>query len=174
MSREIRFDFPLPHGLHARPSSYVQELANRFRSHVQLTNVRTGRTANAKSVLSMVAADVRHRDACVISISGPDEDRAEPELRRFVRDVLPTCDDQIADMKATAEEMILPRSLRAAGLQDYYRGLAVSGGIGWGNVVLLNSRALPADESVNGHPVDAAREQKRFDEARQSLQAEIT
>ncbi|MBC8105737.1 MAG: HPr family phosphocarrier protein, partial [Anaerolineae bacterium] len=172
MSREIRFDFPLSHGLHARPSSHVQALSNRFASQIQLTNTRTGHAANAKSVLSMVSADVRQNDACVISISGPDEERAETELKRFIRDVLPGCDDQLPEVKKPSGEPLLPRSLRAAGLNDHYRGVAVSGGIGWGKVVLLNDRSPPED-LANGQAIDPQKELARFDEARKSLQSTI-
>ena len=101
MPREIRFDFPLPNGLHARPASHVQELANRFKSKIELTNARTGRSANAKSVLAMVSSDVRKGDAVVININGTDEDRAEAELQRFVREVLPHVDDETTPAPVT-------------------------------------------------------------------------
>ena len=95
MSREIRFQFPLSNGLHARPASHLQAVGNRFASAIQLLNQRTGRAANAKSVLSLVSADVAKNDPCVLSISGPDEEQAERELNRFLRDELPICDEPL-------------------------------------------------------------------------------
>src|SRR5688572_32947900 len=140
MPLEIRFDFPLPHGLHARPASHLQELANRFTSKIEITSARNGRVANAKSVLSMVSSDIRHGDGCVIAIVGEDEERAEAELRRFIRDVLPTCDDDERSPVTSDPLQPLPRSLIAAGLGEHYRGKPASEGIGVGKVVLMRGR----------------------------------
>src|SRR4051794_10780636 len=126
MPREIRFQFPLKFGLHARPASHLQAIANRFKSKVELVNQRTSQRANAKSVLSMVSADVRANDPCLISIEGADEESAEREFKRFLNYVLPHVDDELPT-PATSEsgEGFIPRSLRAAGLKEYFRGISV-------------------------------------------------
>ncbi|CAN5699507.1 phosphoenolpyruvate--protein phosphotransferase [soil metagenome] len=173
MPREIRFDFPLPNGLHARPASHVQELASQFSSTVQITNLRSDAIANAKSVLSMVSADIRQNDALVISISGPDEDRAEAELQRFLRDVLPGCDDEPQETTAASRNNApLPRSLRATGLTDHFRGTPVSGGIGIGKVVRAHARAV-LEESNDDSPIDVPSEQSRFEAAQRAIQSAI-
>src|SRR6187402_2657505 len=114
MAREHRFIFPLPNGLHARPASHLEAVTSRFASDIALVNERTGRKANAKSVLSMVGTDVRQNDPCRISISGADEDGAGAAVAAFLRDVFPTCDDALPAPPAEHEEFLLPRSLRAA------------------------------------------------------------
>ena len=49
-------------GIHARPASALEQVARRFAADISLTNERTGRTANAKSVLGIVGLDIRHGD----------------------------------------------------------------------------------------------------------------
>jgi fructose-specific PTS system IIA-like component len=174
MAREVRFQFPLTLGLHARPASHVQAAANRFKADVRLLNSRNGKSANAKSVLSMVSADVRLNDACVLTIHGADEDLAERELRNFVEVVLPDCDDELPEVSKQNGEMLLPRSLRAAGLADYYRGVTVSTGIGWGKVAVLNGLSFgDGNSSANGAHGDAQQEHDRFDSARRVLRASL-
>ncbi len=145
MAFEHSFSFPLPNGLHARPASHLQELANRFASEISLTNQRNRRTANVKSVLSMVSADIGHNDPCVFKISGADEAAAGAELIRFLRDEFPSVDDAMPEVSAEQAELLLPRSLKAAGLREFHRGVAVSAGIGWGRAVLLQGPTLPED-----------------------------
>src|SRR5687767_13202779 len=161
MACEHRFIFPLPNGLHARPASHLESVASRFLSDIALVNERTGRRANAKSVLSMVGTDVRLNDPCRISISGTDEDGAGAAVETFLRDVLPTCDDALPAPAAEHEEFLLPRSLKAAGLREYFRGNPVSGGVGIGKVVIAGALMLPEDHRSNGD-VDPARERARF------------
>src|SRR5690242_755202 len=171
MSREITFQFPLVHGLHARPSSHLQAVANRFIAEIRLLNARTGRSANAKSVLSLVSTDIAMNDPCVLSICGLDEEAAERELGQFLRKELPNCDEPMSDgWRRPQDQLLLPRSLRAAGLQEFFRGAAVSSGIGWGKVVLLNGLSL-SDDAHEGRATDPDEEQASFEKAREALRA---
>ena len=61
MAFELEFAFPLPSGLHARPAGVIQEKAESFAGEVVWENLRNGRAADAKSVLSLVAPDTRFR-----------------------------------------------------------------------------------------------------------------
>ena len=58
MTVSHRFSFPLSGGMHARPASALEHAARRFDAEVSLTNDRTGRAANAKSVLGIVGLGV--------------------------------------------------------------------------------------------------------------------
>ena len=72
MSLEFQFTCPLANGVHARPASVLEEVARGFGAEIVVTNKRTGRTANAKSVLAIIGAEIRHNDDCLVSVSGPD------------------------------------------------------------------------------------------------------
>src|SRR5437764_395373 len=93
-STALKFSFvcPLTAGIHARPASQLAEVANNFRSELVLTNLRNSREANTKSVLSIIAADIRHGDRCSIYSRGPDEQPAHAAVRRFVEETLPLSD----------------------------------------------------------------------------------
>ena len=149
MPLELTFIFPLTAGLHARPASFLREVAHRFAAAAQLLNERTGLAANAKSVLSMVGLDVRQGDVCRLRIDGPDAQAALEALAAFVRDDLPRCDEPAPAAPATSAasadvgELQLPRSLRAAGLEGFLRGTPLSPGVGVGVAVVVGGLSLP-------------------------------
>ncbi|HWQ90643.1 MAG TPA: HPr family phosphocarrier protein, partial [Clostridia bacterium] len=93
MTREFNFTCPLANGVHARPASALEEVAAAFSAEILLINSRTGRTANAKSVLSIVGADIRHQDPCKFLITGADAAEAVTALTRFIQEELPRCDE---------------------------------------------------------------------------------
>ena len=86
---QFEFSCPLASGLHARPASHLAEVANRFAARCTVTNLRNGLVANGKSVLGIIAADIRHGDRCTLHFSGIDEQAAQSALQRFVEEVLP-------------------------------------------------------------------------------------
>jgi multiphosphoryl transfer protein len=152
-SLQVEFACPLPSGLHARPASQLAEIANQFAAECALTNLRNGLDANGKSVLGIIAADVRHGDRCVLRVAGPDEKDAHATLRKFVHDTLPSCDvplTEIAEQTGTSKPAWV---LRAANV-PYIPGISVSRGIGSGKVVVAQRLQLPrkAGPASNGNP----------------------
>src|SRR5579864_2888181 len=113
---DLQFDFtcPLPAGMHARPASLLAEVSNAFRSDFVLTNLRNQRQANTKSVLSIIAADIRNGDRCSVQVSGEDDRAAQTALRNFVDEILPTCDVPIAQASRPSQDGV-PRVLRRPG-----------------------------------------------------------
>src|SRR3954471_7718358 len=156
MAVDFRFKFPLPNGLHARPASHFQALTRRFRSKVELIHERTCYKANVRSVLSMVSADIKCDDPCLLQISGEDEQPAMEAVRSFLKNVLPHCDEVLFEPPATPSHADLPRSLKAAGLKSYLSGTAMNGGVGSGNVVFVDSFVLPRalEDEAPGDPAD--------------------
>jgi phosphoenolpyruvate-protein phosphotransferase len=136
------FSCSLSSGLHARPASQLAEVANKFAAQSVLTNLRNGLFANLKSVLAVIAADVRHGDQCVIRIQGSDEQSAHASLRRFVEETLPKCDTPLPLTEAVARHTTPPRVLQAAGVECSF-GSPVSRGIAQGKVVIMNGALLP-------------------------------
>src|SRR5256885_1446652 len=124
-SLEFTFTCTLPSGLHARPASHLSDLANRFVSDSALTNLRTGLSANAKSVLAIIAADVRHGDDCSIRVRGADEEVAYSTLRQFIEQDLPSIDESTSEFSANGHGGMLPRPLRHERAKCHF-GLSVS------------------------------------------------
>lgn len=153
-TNSLQFEFlcPLVSGLHARPASQLAEIASQFAAECALTNLRNGQDANGKSVLGIIAADIRHGDRCRLRITGSDETAAHATLRRFVDERLPRCDVPLPEIAATNASKPA-RVLQAANV-GYIAGTSVSRGIGVGKVVLARRIQLPkADDSArNGNP----------------------
>jgi fructose-specific PTS system IIA-like component len=158
MAVDYCFKFPLPNGLHARPASHFEAVTRKFRSKVTLIHERTLYKANARSVLSMVSADIKWEDPCRVQISGEDEQPAMEAVRSFLKNVLPHCDESAGETSSIPSAVSpagastsggapveLPRSLRAAGLNSYLRGTPVSAGVGWGEAVIVGGVVLPPE-----------------------------
>ncbi len=148
---QVEFSCPLPSGLHARPASQLAEIANQFAAECALTNLRNGLNANSKSVLGIIAADVRHGDRCVLRISGPDSTNAHATLRKFLDESLPQCDVPLAEVAETRASRPI-RVLQESHV-EYISGTSISRGIGVGSVVIARRIQLPKslDSARNGN-----------------------
>jgi multiphosphoryl transfer protein len=143
-SLDFEFICSLCAGLHARPASHLAEVANDFVAESTLTNHRTGAHASLKSVLAIIAADVRTGDRCSVQVRGADEHAAYVALRKFVELVLPSCDVPLAGIRPASHTGKVPRVLERAGVQCKF-GMPVSHGIARGKIVLMDAMALPIE-----------------------------
>jgi multiphosphoryl transfer protein len=159
---EFVFSCPLTSGLHARPASHLAEAAHEYASECTVKNLRNGLVANVKSVLGIIAADIRCGDQCALYISGPDQHAAHTALRRFVEEALPRCDVPLAGIAAPGRSTT-PRLLQAAKVNCIF-GTPLSRGIGQGQVVIVRRMTLPANL---GGPagIDPKRELERVQQA---------
>src|SRR5262245_36758906 len=124
MPLDLSFFCPLPNGVHARPASALEEVARSFAAEVVLLNQRTGRSANAKSILSIVGADIRFSDPCLLKVSGQDEERAMAALGSFIRNTLPRQETILPAIAVANGDLHLPRCLEKSGAV-FRRGTAV-------------------------------------------------
>ena len=150
MALEQEFVCPLPSGVHTRPASALEEVVRHFASNVTVLNRRTQRSANAKSILAIVATDIRQGDTFVFTVSGPDEKEAMAVLCTFLRDKFPHCD---APLTATKTEAAAPLSpwLRDTGA-TIHRGQRIVPGIGRGRVVQFGSFPFRRHSRVTAWP----------------------
>lgn len=169
MSLEFQFTCPLPNGIHARPASALEEVASCFGANISLTNRRTGRTANLKSVLAIVGADIRQHDACHLNVVGPDELDAMAALRNFLEHDFPRCDDALPQPLPTNGERRLPPMLQKAGA-DIRPGTPMVKGIGIGRIVHAAGLRIPDTIPMTG-ATDFAAEVRKLDTAVASLVA---
>ena len=171
MSQEFSFSWPLANGLHARPASHLAEIAKRFRSDCALNHQRNGTDANGKSVLSLVAADVRVGDECWMRVTGSDETAACAALKRFVEQELPSLDEPLAGADAGRQAGALPRALEDV-CSRWYPGTVVSRGIGKGKVVLMGGMSLPPE--LNGKRAAVPQqERERLEQAAGAVRARL-
>ncbi|HQR66917.1 MAG TPA: phosphoenolpyruvate-utilizing N-terminal domain-containing protein, partial [Thermoanaerobaculia bacterium] len=148
MPVEVAFDFPVPGGLHARPASLLRAALQGFPGSATFVNLRSGRTANAKSTLALVATLTRHEDPCVLRIDGAGAEAAADALRRFLRDDLPLSEEPLPSPAHPTEAAApLPRAL-SRGESRLLRGVRASGGIARSRAVPVGADERPAHESA--------------------------
>lgn len=169
-SPHFSFVCPLSSGMHARPASELAGVANKFISECALTNLRNRRVANAKSVLSIISADIRHGDHCVVQLSGADEQSARANLNRFVAEVLPGCDVSLTETAHPARNS-LPRVLQAADVGCCF-GVPASPGIAHGKVVVVSAMSLPVGLTAET-PGSPAEELERIKRATSAVRERI-
>ncbi|MFU0801318.1 MAG: HPr family phosphocarrier protein [Xylanivirga thermophila] len=71
-------------GLHARPAAKLTQVASNFKSEILL--VKDTKTANAKSLLSVLALGIFRDAEFRIRIIGPDELEAMCKITRLIED----------------------------------------------------------------------------------------
>ena len=173
MAIEHRFLFPLPNGLHARPASHLEEIVRGFTAAITFANDRTGRTANAKSVLALVGTDTRHSDPCRLVFQGGDEAAACSRVVRFLSGPFTACDETLVnESPASPDQLRLPRSLKAAGLQRFHRGESACRGVGQGRAVVIGEFVLPPAFRTQ-QAGDAAQEHAAFCTAAAAVQNDL-
>lgn len=69
-------------GLHARPASLLVNKATQFQSEISL--LKGDKKSNAKSILNIMALNIKQGDEIIIEIDGPDEDEAVVSLTELV------------------------------------------------------------------------------------------
>lgn len=142
-----------------------------FASDVSLTNRRNGTAADAKSVLSMIAADIRVNDECSVRVQGEDEQAAGATLQRFIEKDLPGFDVPLPDIEQGTQLRELPRALRSTRVKALF-GVPVSRGIGCGKAVIIEKIALTS-ECSSKEPVDPDREREQVTLAIAAVRARI-
>ena len=69
-------------GLHARPAAVFSKKAAGFSSEITVS--KGDRSANAKSIMSVLKLDVKKGDSITIATDGDDSDEALTELVKFI------------------------------------------------------------------------------------------
>lgn len=173
MARQIVFNFPLVHGLHARPASLIQEIARRFNALICWENNRSNNRADVKSVLSLIASDTWKDDPCMILIDGVDEVEAEEALKKFLENEFPKCDEEPPEITLPAgQEIKIPRVIKKEN-PLYFAGIGASWGIAKGPAYVFDSFHLePPVDTVETIIVE--NEIRAVQEAINSLARELT
>ncbi len=167
------FVFPLPNGLHARPASHLADLAKQFSSAITLHPAARDVTADVKSVLSMVGADIRLNESCVLRFEGDDAVAAREALESFVVTHLPHIDEALPELPVQANAVDIPKSLASAGLAQFVRGMPVSRGVAIGVGMRVHGASLP-ESIAKETPGKLADEQGRFQRAVEMLSSRLT
>jgi multiphosphoryl transfer protein len=163
----------LRQGLHARPAALLAQRAKSFGAQASLG--AHGRSANARSVVAIMALGVRQGDELSIQASGADAAQCVASLVAGIQEALRVESDSVhgaaaaahaaADSSSTAST-IAPNSLTAPGT---LRGVSAVAGLAVGRVTRIERREI----AVTEHGAGAARERAELDQARVNVRARL-
>jgi phosphoenolpyruvate-protein phosphotransferase len=177
MALEFQFVFPLKNGMHARPASLFQDVANAYRSRITFVNLHSGTSGNGKSTLSLVATVTREGDRCALSIEGEDEAAAYEGMQRFLTEEFPGCDDELVIPESVAGvPRSLPRPLRGEQVR-VVMGVCASKGIARAPAAVLSDRTLeppPGGWPRGTDDDEVARVETVVGDAKAKLRAQIS
>lgn len=84
--KEFTFTITDPAGIHARPAGLLVKQAQPYASEVTL--IKDDKTANAKSMLSVMGLGAKSGETITVQAEGADEDKAAAELETFFKENL--------------------------------------------------------------------------------------
>src|SRR5258707_64536 len=154
----------LRQGLHARPAALLAQRAKSFGAQASLS--AHGRTANARSVVAIMALGVRQGDELSIQASGADAPQSVASLVAGIQEALRmesaaghgAAEGTAPDSSKTAPTAA-PRPLAAAGVLG---GVIAVAGIAVGRATRIERREIAVAE----HGADSGRERAELEQAR--------
>lgn len=110
MDHNFPFTCVLPNGIHARPATQLEQVCRQFDCDIQLTNLRSERSGNAKSILALIGTDTLLDDSCLMTFSGDDSKQAMIAVEAYITHEFPHCDEAL-DTIVDDDTIVLPQSL---------------------------------------------------------------
>ncbi|MCI9428759.1 MAG: HPr family phosphocarrier protein [Lachnospiraceae bacterium] len=86
--KTIEYVITDPVGVHARPAGLLVKKAASYKSNIMLKNMETGKSADAKRIMSVMSLGVKQGNKIELSIEGEDEDAASSGLEDFLKENL--------------------------------------------------------------------------------------
>ena len=84
--KTIEYVITDPVGVHARPAGLLVKKAASYKSNIMLKNMETGKSADAKRIMSVMSLGVKQGNKIELSIEGEDEDAASSGLEDFLKE----------------------------------------------------------------------------------------
>ncbi len=141
---------PNPTGLHARPSAVLANVAKSFASEVRLH--AGDRSANARSMTSLMSLDVVGGDKVVLVAKGPDAKEAVKKLSGLIAEGLGDEGHQPAPAPATTTRARIaePAPQRRSDDPNVLIGVAASPGLAVGTVFQVRRDEIMVEEQGRG------------------------
>jgi len=77
-----------PVGLHARPAGALVKKASEYQSNIMIKNTESGKSADAKRIMGIMALGIKQGNKIEMSFEGADEEVAVKELEDFLKENL--------------------------------------------------------------------------------------
>lgn len=157
-----------PTGLHARPAAVLAAAARAFQSKITLQV--DGRSANAKSVTSLMSLDVRKDAVVTLCADGTDAAQAVTTLSQKLRDGLgEDCGSHAA--VPTVPAVAAVNSENALADVSLFEGIPASPGVGLGTIVQLRKTTITVKENSDRPECEAERLHVAIEKARGQLKS---
>jgi phosphocarrier protein FPr/phosphocarrier protein len=156
---ERRIRVPLPSGLHARPGARVATLAKSFTASVHVA--AHDRTADARSMVALMALGLRRDDEAILSAAGADAEAAVAAIAALIESGM----DEPEPIAAPPA----PQPSAPFGDTSVLRGLTASPGLAVGPVAHFRPAAI--DVSLDG--IGVAAEERALAEAMTAVAASL-
>jgi phosphoenolpyruvate-protein phosphotransferase len=174
----VSFAVPLEHGIHARPAALIANFAKA--QSFEITVSANGRSANARSAVSLMALGAKHGDEISIAGAGEDAERVLEQLKQTILGIR-----EAPQANAHARAPSVPGASRHAGDQtepakaaeetsrstspNRLRGVIASRGLAVGRAVTLKAAEIAVVEAGRG----IAHESAEFERARDEVRARL-
>jgi len=158
----------LLHGLHARPAALLAQRAKSYAAQTSL--IAHGRTANARSVVAIMALGVRHGDELSIKAYGADAAEAVASLVAGIQEALRM--ESAADRGAASRDAVAAPSIASTPgpvSADVLSGVTAVAGFAVGRATRIERREITVTE--NGKSPE--RERADLDQARTHVRTRL-
>ncbi|SAL85705.1 phosphoenolpyruvate--protein phosphotransferase [Caballeronia arvi] len=163
---------PNPQGLHARPAAVVSVEAKKYKSDIRI--VRGSDSANAKSVVALMALATKFGDTLRVEAAGPDAAEAAAALARLLAS---GSGEKPGDAPAVgvapavaAPETAIPKRAAPADANEF-TGVSASPGLAVGKIVQFRQEVIDVAEAGEAPQRERARLDAARHEARQQIEA---
>ena len=167
---------PLRQGLHARPAALLAQRAKSFSAEIVLA--AHGRTANARSVVAIMALGVRHGDEISIRASGADAALSVAGLAAGIQEALrmetaaghgPASVSSLSERAASTVAASTAAALHPTQAAGVLTGVAAVGGLAVGRATRIERREIPVVETA----ADPAHERAELAQAMVHVKARL-
>ncbi|SAK56463.1 phosphoenolpyruvate--protein phosphotransferase [Caballeronia fortuita] len=165
-------DLPNPQGLHARPAAVFAAEAKKYKSDIRV--LRGSDSANAKSVVALMALATKFGDKLRVEAAGPDAGEAAAALARLLASgsgekpgdaPAPAAADAVNAGTAAAP------AVRAHADANEFTGVSASPGLAVGKIVQFRREVIDVAEAGESPQRERARLDAAHHEARQQIEA---
>ncbi|WP_244851463.1 phosphoenolpyruvate--protein phosphotransferase [Caballeronia sp. SL2Y3] len=161
---------PNPQGLHARPAAVFAAEAKKYTSEIRV--VRGSDSANAKSVVALMALATSFGDKLRVEAAGPDANEAVTALARLLASGSgeKPGEARTPAAPAIASEAVAPQRAAPADANEF-TGVSASPGLAVGKIVQFRREVIDVAETGESPQRERARLDAAHHEARQQIEA---
>ncbi|KIG01395.1 phosphoenolpyruvate-protein phosphotransferase [Burkholderia sp. MR1] len=162
---------PNPQGLHARPAAVFAAEAKKYKSDIRV--LRGDDSANAKSLVALMALATTFGDKLRIEAAGPDAGEAAAALARLLASgsgEKPGDAPAPAASVASAADAIAPKRAAPADANEFI-GVSASPGLAVGKILQFRREVIDVAEAGESPQRERARLDAAHHEARQQIEA---